>query len=111
MTGIPSIGPDVSGMLAGQAKSISGHAPADAESTRELSIKFESIFTSLLLKELRKSIGEGGLFGGDNSDVFGGIFDMYLGEHIAKSSSLGIGKMVSKYIETQKSSHETQPSQ
>jgi len=111
MIGTQSIAPSVSDMLAGQAEQAGRSASDDAELSRELSIKFESIFTSLLLKEMRQSIGEGGLFGGDSSDVFGGLFDMYLGEHVAKSSSLGIGEMVSKYIETQKSSNETEPAE
>jgi Rod binding domain-containing protein len=109
MSGIQSISPTVGGMLAGEAEQLSNRTSDSLEMSSELAAKFESIFTSLLLKEMRQSVGEGGLFGGDSSDVFGGLFDLYMGEHVAKSTSLGIGDMVSKYVNAQKSSNAEQP--
>lgn len=50
----------------------------------------EALFVSLLLKEMRQSGTEGGLFPGDSTDTYGGIFDQYLGEFIAESGGLGL---------------------
>ena len=50
----------------------------------------EGLFASLLLKELRGSSGEGGLFSGDSSDVLGGMFDQYMGQAIADAGGLGL---------------------
>ena len=50
----------------------------------------EGLFASLLLKELRGSDHEGGLFGGDSSDVLGGMFDQYMGQAIADAGGLGL---------------------
>jgi flagellar protein FlgJ len=50
----------------------------------------EGLFASLLLKELRGNGGEGGLFGGDSSDVLGGMFDQYMGQSIADAGGLGL---------------------
>lgn len=50
----------------------------------------EGLFASLLLKEMRGSECEGGLFGGDSSDVLGGMFDQYMGQSIADAGGLGL---------------------
>lgn len=50
----------------------------------------EGLFASLLLKELRGNGTEGGLFGGDSSDVLGGMFDQYMGQSIADAGGLGL---------------------
>ena len=60
--------------------------------------QFEAVFASLLLKQMRNTIDEGGLFGGEQSDSFGAVFDMYLGEHIGQSRNLGIGDAVEAYL-------------
>lgn len=104
MTGVQSLSSPVSGMLAGAPGQLGDRTSDGLEMSGELAAKFESIFMSLLLKEMRQSVGEGGLFGGDSSDVLGGLFDLYMGEHVAKSANLGIGDMVGKYIDAQKSS-------
>lgn len=49
---------------------------------------------SLLLKEMRNSLGEGGLFGGDSSDTYGGMFDLFLGQQLAQTKPLGIGQVL-----------------
>lgn len=50
----------------------------------------EGLFASLLLKEMRGNGSEGGLFGGDSSDVLGGMFDQYMGQAIADAGGLGL---------------------
>lgn len=62
--------------------------------------EFEAVFVSLMLKQMRSSMTEDGLFGGDSSDTYGGIFDLYMGKHIAGSQPLGIGEMIKSYTES-----------
>lgn len=50
----------------------------------------EGLFASLLLKEMRGHDREGGLFGGDSSDVLGGMFDQYMGQAVADAGGLGL---------------------
>lgn len=50
----------------------------------------EGLFASLLLKEMRGTGEEGGLFGGDSTDVLGGMFDQYMGQAIADAGGLGL---------------------
>ncbi len=65
----------------------------------EVANAFESVFLSLLVKQLRQAAGEEGLFAGDKSDTFGGIFDLYMGQHLSQVSDLGIGTMVTDAFE------------
>lgn len=63
--------------------------------------EFESVFLSLMLKEMRNTLDsdEGGLFGGDGSDTYGGMFDMFMGQHLSESRPLGIGDAIKTHLE------------
>ena len=74
------------------------HAKA---SPKDAAHAFESMFTSLLIKHMRQPLEkEHGLFGHDPSDVMGGLFDHFMGQHIAQKGGLGIGKMIEKHLQT-----------
>lgn len=64
---------------------------------------FEGVFMSMMLKEMRQSLEKGSMFGEDSSDIFGGMFDQFIGQHMADSGGMGMAKMVrealSKYQE------------
>ncbi|MEO1526937.1 MAG: rod-binding protein [Planctomycetota bacterium] len=65
-----------------------------AEQIESVGTDFEGVFLSLMLKEMRKSLDEGGFFSGEGSDTYGGMFDMFIGQHLAQSKPLGIGQML-----------------
>jgi Rod binding domain-containing protein len=73
---------------------------ATANRAETVGQEFESIFVSLLLKEMRNSLdtGEGGLFGSEQSDTFGGMFDQFMGQHLAEASPLGIADAIKSYL-------------
>src|SRR5256885_1038600 len=60
----------------------------------------EQMFASMLIKQMRQTL-DGGLFGDDKSDVLGGLFDHFLGQHIAQAGGLGIGDMIRHQLERQ----------
>lgn len=64
-----------------------------AGNIEQLGTEFESVFLSMLLKEMRNSL-EDGLFGSEGSDSFGGMFDMFIGQHLAKTGSIGVGDLL-----------------
>jgi Rod binding domain-containing protein len=64
---------------------------------------FESMFASLMVKELRQSLEPDTMFGQDRSEILGGLFDFYMGQHLAVGGMLGIGAMVKKQLQTRKS--------
>jgi Rod binding domain-containing protein len=51
--------------------------------------EFESIFVSMLLKQMRGTLTEG-MFAGDASDIYGGIFDEHMGRALADSGFLDL---------------------
>ena len=67
---------------------------AGSEAIFQVAADFESLFASMILKEMRKTIDSGSLFANDPGDVYGSLFDFYLGKHIAGAGGLGIAKLV-----------------
>lgn len=86
-----NLGPDPAALsaLAGGGKN-SAEAAANG---------FESMFASLVLKEMRQTLDSGTMFAGDSGDVYGGLFDMYMGQHIAATGGLGIAAAVRRQLD------------
>ena len=70
------------------------------QSVESVASEFESIFLSLMLKEMRNTLDSenGGLFGKEGSDTFGGMFDQFMGQHLAQAQPLGIGDAIKGYL-------------
>lgn len=60
---------------------------------------FESVFASMLLKEMRQSLEPGSLFGEDSGDIYGGLFDKYFGDQMTKANGLGLSNMMQQALE------------
>ncbi|MGB6044803.1 MAG: rod-binding protein [Pirellulales bacterium] len=74
-------------------------ADADEQQQQQIAKELEGVFLSLLLKEMRQTIDGEGLFGGDQSDIYGGLFDLFMGRHLADNSNLGVGNLVQQYLD------------
>ena len=59
----------------------------------EAATAFEAIFASMLLKEMRNTLSEG-FFGSESSDIFGGLFDLHMGQAMTDGNGLGIKELV-----------------
>ncbi|MBS0203081.1 MAG: rod-binding protein [Planctomycetes bacterium] len=77
----------------------SSSRPVGGDAAANVAQDFESVFASMLLKEMRQSLEPGTLFGEDSGDVYGGLFDRYFGEQMTKGSGLGMAEMVQSSIE------------
>ncbi|NND98998.1 MAG: hypothetical protein HKN47_16910 [Pirellulaceae bacterium] len=77
---------------------VAGASGINSQSTEEqiesVGNEFESVFLSMMLKEMRKSLDNGGFFGEESSDTYGGMFDLFIGKHLAESKPLGISDML-----------------
>ncbi len=69
-----------------------GNLPRDEAAAAK---KLEGLFLSMLIKEMRETSTEEGLFPGDEAGVQGGIFDMMMGDFLAENSP-GLG--ISRYL-------------
>lgn len=70
----------------------------DRRAVDKVGADFESTFLSMLLKEMRQTLEPGSLFSHDTSDVLGGLFDMFMSQHLAQGKILGIADMVTKQL-------------
>lgn len=64
--------------------------PGPQKDEAEVMKQFESVMLSMVLKQMRQSASEDGMFPGDNSDTLGGMFDTYMSEHLAESGGFGL---------------------
>ena len=71
----------------------------DARRLADTAKELEATFLSMLLKEMRQTLDEeGGLFPGDTGDVQGGLFDLYLGKHLADSGGVGMAASLERQL-------------
>jgi Rod binding domain-containing protein len=77
----------------GQSK-VNGSAEGAESRIASLGTEFEGVFLSLMLKEMRNTLEDGGFFGEETSDTYGGMFDMFIGQDMAAASPLGIAEMM-----------------
>ena len=77
-----------------------------AAATRDAAQRLEGLFATLLVKEMRAT-QSAGLFGeGTGADVYGGWFDQYLGEVLAKHGELHLADSIQNSLA---SKEEVQP--
>ncbi len=97
--GIPVGLPDASTLLSdprGLAAQLGLDSSADAQTVAR---KFEAMFWSMVINQLRTSMTEEGLFAGDRADAYGALFDMFMADYLAEHASLGLARMIERYLE------------
>ncbi|MCC6420490.1 MAG: rod-binding protein [Gemmataceae bacterium] len=77
---------------------VGGPSPRDLARFEEVAKGFETSVFSTLLKQMRDALQPDTLFPGDSADVLGGMFDMFLGQHLAQAGSLGIADAIKKQL-------------
>ena len=79
--------------LRNQAKTLE----ADPKELDRVAVEFESVFLTLLLKEMRESMTTGGLFENDPGGTYGSLFDLYMGRHLAESGGVGLAETIRQH--------------
>lgn len=69
--------------------------------------EFEATFLSLITKELRQTEEPDGLFAGDTGDVFGGLFDQLMGQHLASAGGVGLAQVLEKPLRAYDTTRQT----
>lgn len=80
--------------------------PSDA---REAAEQVEALFVKLLLKEVRKSAPDDGLFASSEMDMFHDLFDEQIANEIASSGQLGLADALEEAITGKPVSPSTRP--
>jgi hypothetical protein len=84
MSSIGTIPLGLSGQIPLRPEPASKLSGGDDRKQAETARGFEATLLGQLIKEMRTSDDpEGGLFPGDTGDVYGGLFDLYLGQYLA----------------------------
>ena len=67
--------------------------------------EFESLFLTLLLKGMRQTLEPDSLFPGDSGDVMGGLFDQFMGQHLADAGGVGLAATIRRQTQQESPPH------
>jgi Rod binding domain-containing protein len=74
---------------------------------KEAAAAVEGIFVSMLVGEMKKTLGEGGFFGNSpGSQIFDGMFERLMGEEIARKGGLGLASYVEANLNAPEKTHQ-----
>lgn len=76
----------------------SERAPEGHENAVEAARKFESYLAQVMLREMRKTIPDGGIFSSPSMDTFMDMFDQAVADSIAESGRLGLATQLASAI-------------
>ncbi len=91
--------PILSPRLSGPDLASASGMPDTRRSPAEIGRSFEAMFASMIVKQLRQTADGESIFPHDKGDVIGGMFDQFLGDHIARAGNLGIAQMIRTQLE------------
>src|ERR1700744_6659547 len=77
------------------------HAAAknDPAAIRKVAQQFESMFTRMMLKSMRDSVGTDPLFGSDAEKTYQGMYDDQLAIQMSKGRGLGLADMLVRQLQ------------
>ncbi|MEC7946592.1 MAG: peptidoglycan DD-metalloendopeptidase family protein [Myxococcota bacterium] len=84
---------DVAGLVPPGATDIP-HADPRRMNREEAARQFESYLAQMMVKEMRNTLPEGGLFGSKAADMFAEVFDQEIAKRISDSGRLGLQKSI-----------------
>jgi flagellar protein FlgJ len=97
---MPVVTPPVGQLAEPELESLSGRVKhGDKTAIPALARQFESVFMAQLVKEMRQTLEPGTFFGNDPGDVYGGMFDLFIGKHLAQAGGIGLAKMMVKHMQ------------
>jgi flagellar protein FlgJ len=70
---------------------------------RQTAQEFEGMFLGLLLKTMRSSAGGGGTPQGPDSQMYREMFDVEVGQSLAKAGGIGLARMITQSQEPKNS--------
>ena len=73
--------------------------------TKQTASDFEAMFLTMMLKEMRQTLEPGGLFSGDSGDVQGGLFDYFMGKHMADAGGVGLAAAILRQAQPESPPH------
>lgn len=72
----------------------------DPEAVRESAQQFEALMIQRVMKEMRASAGDDGVFGSSQMDTYYDMFDKQVAVDMAEKGGLGLADMLVRQLET-----------
>ncbi|MFQ3217450.1 rod-binding protein [Paraperlucidibaca sp.] len=60
--------------------------------------QFESVFLQMMLKSMRETVGEGGLFDNESMKTYQGMFDNQLALSLSQQGGIGLANSIAKQL-------------
>ncbi len=70
----------------------------DSEALSGAAKQFESVFVQMMLKAMRDTVPEGGLFDSETSDFYEGMFDQQISLNIANGKGIGLAHVIERQM-------------
>ncbi len=70
----------------------------DSEALSGAAKQFESVFVQMMLKAMRDTVPEGGLFDSETSDFYEGMFDQQISLNIANGKGMGLAEVIERQM-------------
>ncbi|MEZ0151372.1 MAG: flagellar assembly peptidoglycan hydrolase FlgJ [Candidatus Reddybacter sp.] len=70
----------------------------DSEALSGAAKQFESVFVQMMLKAMRDTVPEGGLFESEQSDFYEGMFDQQISLNIANGKGIGLAEVIERQL-------------
>lgn len=70
----------------------------DSEALSGAAKQFESVFVQMMLKAMRDTVPEGGLFESEQSDFYEGMFDQQISLNIANGKGIGLAEVIERQM-------------
>ena len=74
-------------------------AKNDPSAVRKVAQQFESMFTRMMLKSMRDTVGTDPLFGSDQEKMYQGMYDDQLALQLSKGRGLGLADMLVRQLQ------------
>lgn len=84
---------DVAGLVPPQGPELTA-ADAKRMDSEDAAKQFESYMAQMMVKEMRKTLPEGGIFGSKSAEMFSEVFDQEIAKRISESGRLGLQKSI-----------------
>ena len=76
-----------------------GAVARDPKAIRQVAQQFEAMFTSMMLKSMRATVGKDPIFGSDQEDMFQGMYDQQLSLKLSQGKGLGLADMLVQQLQ------------
>lgn len=65
-----------------------------SRSAASVAREFESVLVAQMIKQMRQTISEEGMFPGDQADIYGGMFDSMMAKHLTAQGGFGLARYI-----------------